>query len=112
MHGTKNQVVQVTVLCGLFLAQQLRAAGLKISTKTTVGASNWQLAKDLAKRLAIGGLEIQATQVAKDLGIDSSCARTRRVKQQKARQAKAGKRFSRTGKFARNVRAAGKLAFT
>ena len=64
MHGTKQQVVQVTVQCGLYLAQQLKVAGLKISPKTTVGASNWPRAKELASRLAAGGLTIQATQVA------------------------------------------------
>ena len=97
-HASATVVAQDAVACFRHAKILLESSGLKVSMKKTgFLTSSKEARRELAERRRPSDPKIHDTM--RDLGLDCALARVRRVKIQKSRMIKAGKRSQKLGKL-------------
>jgi hypothetical protein len=102
MFGTTGQVVDLMTRCAKTLKDNLEANGGRVSpTKVVLLASPTSLRKELEGTLRKAGIKVKGKSSGRDLGLDASLGRVRRLKVYKERLFKGFKRCRKIASFAK-----------
>ena len=88
VQGLRSHVVAKTVQAASDLVSSLRRKGARISTKSVIRCSDPKLSKHIQQVLRGKGIDLKMDVEARDLGLDSTCAKRRRLRSFKNRFAK------------------------
>ena len=86
--GLREAVSTNIVNAATFLARSIQTKGSRVSPKSTILASDPTLAREIQLELSNRGVQLKVSSEARDLGIDATCAKKRRLQTQKGRFAK------------------------
>ena len=90
---------------------QLGIHGFTMSSKSTLVASDMQLAAEIQRQLAARGVTIQVSDCGRDVGVDFAAGSRRRVRTQHTRTAAAKRGVKTVLRLRRTVKNARKLVF-
>ena len=77
--GSPGMLLRHVPEVAIDIKERLQQVGIKISVKTALMASNKELGAKIVGELARRGLVVKFADSARDLGVDSSCGRLRRL---------------------------------
>ena len=110
--GSCSSIIRVLPRCVGFLFRGLQQSGATVSSRKTLCTASSRSLLVAQTELSLQGAEVQASTWGKDLGLDTSCGRRRRVKTLHHRWGQGLARGRAVARMARICPAARKLAST
>ena len=112
MWGSHEHILRIFPAAIVSLGQRLARQGCTLSAKSCLMASSSTLASQVAQTIKDLGVPIKVQQQGRDLGVDSTLGRRRRLRIRRARQTDGFTRLRKISKLTKKIKRAGSLVST